>query len=477
MPGAAGYPAPAGAVFAAPAGSDDAPGTLEQPLRTVAAALAKAPPGGTVVLRGGDYRETVASVTKPVTIQPYQREQAWLNGADIVKDWAPLPDGWATATFRSTLCRTCYYEKAVDPARPLAGSPNQVFVNGKALKEVAGDAQLDSGSFYVMDDGTVVIGTDPAGVTVQISVRWKAIQFDGGASGSVVRGIGVRGYAPVWIESQQLAAVILNAPGVRFTGNVLTDVAGTALAVTRPGAVVTGNVVIRNGLRGMVANRADGLVVTGNRFDLNNTAGFATTTCGAVCVIAGLKITRTRGLTVKGNSFSNNDGAGVWCDLGCIDATVTGNLVSGNTGNGMFYELSTNAVFDGNTITRNGRGLKIAGSDRVTVNGNHFTDNGIDLGVYDDPRSPSVEKYSEQNGLTWDTRQVTVTGNSFVGAGGTDDVLLETNRTAQVTAPDMIGRFVSNTFQPAAGGRVYWCSSSCMYFPTVTAFLASGALG
>lgn len=468
------YPIPSGAIFVAPSGSDSAPGTPNQPLRTIAAAVARARGGNTIVLRGGDYRESINSVYRRVTIQPYPGEVVWFNGADVVTGWRQQGRGWRSTTYRSRLCRTCFQPAAIDQANPLAGSPNQVFINGSPLVEVAGETQLTTGTFYVAGDGTVVIGSDPGGQRVEVSARWKAIQFNPGADGSVLRGLGFRHYAPTWNESQ-LAAVIANAPRVTIENNVLRDIAGTALAVTKPGGWVGGNVVVRNGYRGMVANYADGLVVTGNRFDKNNSAGFGTTGCGSYCTVAGVKITRSRGVEVTGNSFANNTGAGLWCDLGCIDARISGNTVTGNSTNGIYYEVSTLATITDNVISGNGRGLKISGSDRVTVTGNQFRDNVIDLGVYDDPRSPSSDPHSARNGLTWNTRAVAIQGNSFTGSGRTS-FLLETNRTPQVSAPGMISAFTGNTFQPSQGGRVYWCTAKCTTFATTAAFLASGQL-
>src|SRR5689334_3667358 len=61
------YPVPQGAVFAAPDGSDTAAGTVDHPLRTVKAAVAKSGAGGTVVLRAGMYREGDIVVNKRIT--------------------------------------------------------------------------------------------------------------------------------------------------------------------------------------------------------------------------------------------------------------------------------------------------------------------------------------------------------------------------------------------------------------------------
>lgn len=466
-PGSTNYPVPADAVFAAPTGRDDGAGTQADPVRTVTAALSKAPAGGTVVLRAGNYRETVSSVTRRVTIQPFPREQVWFNGADVVTDWSRDGAGWRSTDWRSQLCQSCYAAEAIDPARPLAGQPDQVFVNGTELTQVAGPGELAAGRFYVTGDGTVVIGTNPAGAQVEVSARWRAIQFNDTAAGSVLRGLGFRYYAPTWDEAQ-LATVIINGPDITVADNTLTRIAGTALAVTRPGAVVSGNHVTHNGYRGMVANRADNLVLKGNRFDTNNTAGFNTSGCGAYCTVAGAKITRSEGISITGNSFSANRGAGFWCDLGCISATVSGNTVADNSGNGLYYEVSTGAVIKDNAISRNGRGLKISGSDNVTISGNTFTANSIDLGVYDDSRDPASDPHSASQNLTWDTAQVRVTGNRFVIATDPNAMLLDTNRTSQVSAPEMFKAFSSNTFQPAEGGRVNWCEAKCTVFPTIT---------
>jgi parallel beta-helix repeat protein len=256
-----------------------------------------------------------------------------------------------------------------------------------------------------------------------------------------------------------------------FTGNVLTGMAGTALAVTQPRVTVTGNVVVRNGYRGLVATQADGLVLSNNRFDRNNNAaGFDTTTCGDFCAVAGAKVTRTRTLTVTGNSFSGNDGAGFWCDLACIGATITHNTASGNTGDGLYYEVSATATITGNLLSGDRVGLKISGSSDVAVTANQFVDDGIDLGVYDDPRDPRTDPFAARNGLTWDTRNVAVSGNSFVEDLRHTTLLLDTNTTGRVSAARMISEFSHNTYQPATGGRVNWCAATCTTYASVSAF-------
>ena len=59
-------PVPSGAIIATPGGAK--------------AGLAKVPNGGTLVLRGGTYREALGTISKNVTIQSYPGETAWLDG-------------------------------------------------------------------------------------------------------------------------------------------------------------------------------------------------------------------------------------------------------------------------------------------------------------------------------------------------------------------------------------------------------------
>ena len=57
--GSARYSEPAGALYVATSGNDANSGVVGSPLRTLARALSKAPSGGTVILRGGTYHESV----------------------------------------------------------------------------------------------------------------------------------------------------------------------------------------------------------------------------------------------------------------------------------------------------------------------------------------------------------------------------------------------------------------------------------
>jgi hypothetical protein len=76
--------------FAAPGGSDAAPGTLERPFRSVQRLANSLPPGGTGCAREGTYREEV-TVSRggrrgaPTTVSSYPGERARLSGRVVVE--------------------------------------------------------------------------------------------------------------------------------------------------------------------------------------------------------------------------------------------------------------------------------------------------------------------------------------------------------------------------------------------------------
>src|SRR5437879_9999434 len=190
------YPVPDGALFVAPDGSDSAAGTLTAPFATLATAIAKAPAGGTIVLRAGTYRQTVAAnVTKRITVQPFPGEKVWFKGTIVVAGWAKIGNTWQQKNWTTTFCHTCYTKGIVDPNYPYAGWPDMVFANNIPLRQVGSAADVAAGTFFVDESAhTLILGDDPAGKTVEATRFDRLLQLDPGADGSVIRGIGVEEY-------------------------------------------------------------------------------------------------------------------------------------------------------------------------------------------------------------------------------------------------------------------------------------------
>lgn len=464
------FPVPSGAVYVSPNGNDTADGSVSGPLRTVASAVRRAPAGGTVVLRAGVYREGGIRIDKRVTLQPAPHEQVWISGSDVISSWVRDGTGWRARDWTSPFCQDCYPAGAIDRAHPLAGLPDQAFIEGAPLRRVGARDAVVRGTFFV-DPATkaLYLGDDPEQARVEVSARWLALQTGRGAAGSVIRGLGFREFAPHW-NQDQLAAVVIDSPDSTVQDNTFTRSAGTSLGVFSGGVVVAGNSVVGNGGPGATFNRADSIVVRGNTFHGNNTRHFIVANCGGYCTMAGLKVTHSASVVIEGNRFTDNDGNGFWCDEGCTAGTVTGNTASGNTGNGLYWEVSSQAVISGNTVTGNGQGVKVSGSDHVTLTRNTFRDNIVQLGLYDDPRSPSTDAYSARLGLAWNTTGTVITGNRFAG-GTRTRLLLETNRTGQVDASDMVSEARNNAVSGSAA--IVWCSTACTTYRTPAAFTAA----
>ncbi|PFG96184.1 parallel beta-helix repeat protein [Saccharopolyspora erythraea NRRL 2338] len=410
------YQAPPGSLFVATNGDDSAQGGETTPLRTLGEAVRRAPQGTTIVLREGTYRETVGLVGKKLTIQPYPRERVWLKGSRVISRWSASGNAWRHTDWDPPLCRTCYLPEIIDPAHPLAGLPDMVFVDGRPLRQVGERSAVTAGTFHVdVKRKELLIGDNPRGRLVEAAEFPWLLQFDGPeAAHSAIRGIGIAHYGSNQEYGQRGAMVVVNAPSVTLENNTFAASASTGAAVFQPDGTVKGNHFVDNGLVGLMANRADRLRLTGNTFARNNNEHFALS--GEAIGAAGAKITRSKHPYVADNAFVDNFATGWWCDLGCTDAVVIRNLARGNAVNGIYYEVSARAIIASNTVVGNrARGIKISSSDRVRLHHNTMVGNAVALGIYNDPRSPSSDPYSEQLGLSWITSRTELVSNFFIG--------------------------------------------------------------
>ncbi|HJP74281.1 MAG TPA: right-handed parallel beta-helix repeat-containing protein [Pseudonocardiaceae bacterium] len=442
------YPVPDGALFVAPNGSDQAEGTLTKPLATLAAAIAKAPSGGTVVLRGGTYRQTVTgNVTRPITIQPYPGERVWFKGTVVVTGWTKTGDTWQHSNWTKTFCHDCYTKGIIDPNYPFAGWPDMVFADDSPLRQVGSAADVVPGTFYVDEAGhNLVLGDNPAGKTIEATAFDRLLQLDPGAAGSVIRGIGVEEYASNQDYGSHGAMVVDNAPGVTLAEDTFAFSASSGVAIFQPNSTVTGSTMIDNGLVGLVANRADGLRLTKNTVSANNQQHFALS--GDAIGAGGAKITRTKSPYVADNYFTGNLGTGWWCDLGCTNATVVRNVATGNQVHGLFYEVSSTALIASNVVADNqGDGIKLSSADHVRVYDNTFADNGTALGIFNDPRDPSTDPYSQQLGLSWVTTGTELVNNYYADPDAQDPIIISADYKSGPHAGPFVTTSDGNAYQ------------------------------
>src|SRR5215217_3423651 len=202
------YPIPSGAIFVSPTGTDGASGTQAAPLRSLAAAINRAPSGGTVVLRGGTYRQAIGTLNKPITLQAYPHERPVLTGLDVITGWAQVGSHWVTTTWTSPFPQDQWRAGEIRSTYPVAGKVEQAWRNGIKLNQVASLSELTSGNFFVdPSSGKLYVADDPTTATMELASRDELVLFSTGSDNSKIRGLRVTSYAPVHLDAKGMAVI------------------------------------------------------------------------------------------------------------------------------------------------------------------------------------------------------------------------------------------------------------------------------
>ncbi|KAB2377512.1 DUF1565 domain-containing protein [Actinomadura montaniterrae] len=474
--GSTAYKIPDGALFVSPTGNDGADGTRKHPLRTLAKAVAKARAGGTVVLRGGVYHESVTVPGgKRLTVQSAPHEAVWLDGSSQVAGWrqgnrAWVREGW-TARFDASPTYTPGARESgdsdfrfVSPDHPMAAHPDQVWLDGVPQKQVGARGDVKDGTFYVDEASRrLYLGSDPRGHDVRASTLAEAITV--GGAGSRLRGIGVRRYAT---SLPQLGSVKVTAPDVTVENVAVNESATTGLSVLAAHARVRHVTTTGNGMLGVHANYADDLRLDAVRSTGNNVEHFKYSP-----VSGGVKVTRSRKVAVTGGVFADNLGKGVWMDESVYDITLTGNRILRNADHGVSLELSAKAVVAGNVIGDNaGDGLKVNNTSDVQIWNNSLAGNGRTIHLAQDARSPSdphaagrdPRQKTADPAMTWRVSKVVISNNTLADArSGTPCLLCVEDGTHRRGAGQMGVAVDGNVYvRPDGNPRtlVQWARSS-----------------
>jgi parallel beta-helix repeat protein len=439
------YPVPAKARFVAPNGKDTAAGTRSAPWRTLGHAVSQVSAGAVIVLRKGIYHESLEVTRKHLTIQSYPGEAVWFDGSRQVTGWVRdgstwRKDGWTTRFDHTdpTVGRDWTFQMT-DPKYPMARWPDQVFVNGKELEQVANRAAVKAGTFAVdYATGRLYIGSDPHGARVDASTLAEALYLHG-ADGSVVRGIGFRRYAtPI----KRMGAVKGYANDLVFENDVFADTALTGLSILGSRITVRRNAFLRNGQLGLQGNKSDNSTIVGNVMTGNNAAHFK-----IIPVAGGMKITTSRGLRVLDNDVEDNGSAGIWLDESCSSAVIARNVVRHNTGHGIQFEISKGALIVGNLVVDNARyGIRILESSQVKIWNNTVTSNARrQIDVLDSSRSNRVN-------------QIVLRNNLLESRPGIDQLLGVEDLTKKSGANAMVDADGDAFYRPAGGPKalIHW---------------------
>jgi parallel beta-helix repeat protein len=155
---------------------------------------------------------------------------------------------------------------------------------------------------------------------------------------------------------------------------------------------VLNNKIHHNDLLGVNGGGGDSLLIEGNEISHNNYRNMYTWGWE----LGGAKFTNARWLTVRNNFVHHNEGPGLWTDANSIFVLYEGNRVEDNTGQGIFHEISYDAIIRNNVIARNGwarpfwyygSGIMVGHSPNVEVYGNTVQDNAHGIAGVQQDRS------------------------------------------------------------------------------------------
>jgi hypothetical protein len=266
--------------------------------------------------------------------------------------------------------------------------------------------------------------------------------------------------------------VVIAAPGMTIEHSQFDNSSAAGLMTAAANVTMNHVTVVDNGSVGMDMNKSHNSLVQNSQFSRNNAEHFNVTACGESCTIAGIKATRGDQMKFINNAFVDNDSTGWWCDIACSNVTFAGNAISGSTVNGIFYEISSVGSFTNNYIANAARGFKVAGSDRVTITNNTFVNNTQQTGIYDDARLSTSDYYGAALGQSWDTTDLILDYNTFIGGSKTTR-LLDNNATVQVAGPQMFASAKNNTV--SGNQTMVWCRAeeSCALHSTIASWAAA----
>ncbi len=474
------------AVYVSVHGSDRSSGTSQHPLRTIQAAINRAPAGGTVVVRPGRYHEGLTIAGKDgLTLRAAKRGTVWVDGTSRVKRWQHSGSAWVHSNWSYQFNASPTFSwnapdnpnanwSFVNPAHPMAAHPDQVFVDGHSLRQVRSQAAVRRGRFYV-DYATnkLYVGTNPTGRDVRASTIAKAMSIQ--SSGVTVDGINVRGFAP---SVPNMGAITVERPHVLLTHMIVRDMSTTGAFVMSTHDQLRHVSFRHNGLMGFMATHATGLRVD-HVWAINNDTELFNQSPAA----GGAKIGRTTDVRVTNSRFSHNHANGLWFDESSYRIQVIHSRMKDNSGHGISVEISGHALIAGNLIVSNGgNGIKINDTDNVELWNNTFVGNARPIAVLQDNRdvNPGGSYHDPHLPLSFVTRHITIANNIVARAGaGSDCALCVQDYTHRFTAENLDVQANGNAYQRSDARTparlVLWSrgSGSPALFSTITDFRAA----
>lgn len=339
-----------------PRASDDGPGTMERPWRTISKAAAEVHPGDQVIISGGTYRELVVMKTSgtaqaPIRFEGAPGEQVLLMGADLLTNWRKAQDSrpmYQVAWPHKFIGWNQSMTHPDDDFHRLIGRCEQVIINNYLLRQVVAPAQLAPGTFFAEASNKSLLVWDIAGrdlnkLRVEASVRQEIFRIEG--DHVQLRGLRFR-YAA---NMAQHGAVVLAGHHDVLEDCVIEEMNSSGATFSGEDAVVRRCTFRDNGQLGFGASHAHRLLFTGCLVENNNTKGF-----DRGWEAGGDKLVLCQDAVLEQSRFLRNRGNGIWFDIGNSNCTVRQCLIADNEDAGIFYEISFALHAQDNVIIGNG---------------------------------------------------------------------------------------------------------------------------
>ncbi|MCA6114373.1 right-handed parallel beta-helix repeat-containing protein [Bradyrhizobium sp. WSM 1738] len=407
-----------------------------EPGSSIQAAVDISGEGAVFCLKEGIHR---AQAVRPRPGQIFYGESGTvLNGSRLLDGFRREKNYWVA---NSQLQRIPRHGECL-PSAPACDQPEAVFIDDKPLTKVLSKDALASNEVYIdYAGGRVYVADDPTNHKVEATIATFAFESD--ASDVVISNLTVEKYG-----SRAQKGAIHAREGARWMiENCIVRLnSGSGIGVGT-GTRVHNCDIHHNGQIGIAGNGKD-ILIEDNRIWSNNIYGF-----DPEWEAGGAKIARSSGVTFRRNHVNDNNGIGLWCDIECRNVIYEDNIVENNQYNGIFHEISFNAVIRRNVVRHNGRGrswfwradIAIAASQDVEVTGNTVTVEPGACGIMLIDQGRRSEK-----GAMYKTRNNTVRANemTFEGApcaGGASDTKPENENFGIISNGN--NRFDANTYR------------------------------
>jgi hypothetical protein len=394
--------------------------------------------GAAFCLKNGIHR---AQAVRPRPKQRFYGEgQTVLNGSRLLTGFRREEGYWAVS---SQLQRRPKHGECL-PSAPTCNQPEALFIDDRPLIKVSSKGALANDKFYIdYAGGKIYLVDDPTNRKIEVTV--VSFAFKSAAFDVSISNITVEKFA-----SAAQTGAIHAIEGARWSMENCEARLNSGVGISvGTGSRVRNCDVHNNGQLGIGGNGND-IHIEGNRIWSNNIYGF-----DPGWEAGGVKIAESDGVTFRGNHVYDNKGVGLWCDGDCRNVVYEGNLVENNQWNGIFHEISFNAIVRNNVLRHNNRGdrgwfwgaeILLAASQDVEVSGNTLVIAPGTCGIM------LLDQGRDDNGRKYKTRNNTIHGNemTFEGAacaGGVSDTKPDDENFAIIT--DGNNRFDGDVYRIA----------------------------